>query len=154
MAQNYRIEIATIDDLPELMSLQKRAFKPVADKVGWSDIPQMVDTLDASIDAFGEDTILKMLSDDNRIIGSVRGNVKDGSLYIGRLMVDPEYQGRGLGRMLQRKLESMFQFSREWLCSYVKDVETYRFYQRDGFVEYDVYEVGNGVMAAHMEKNK
>lgn len=148
----FQIQIATIDDLPELLMLQKKAFKPVAEKVGWMEIPQMADTIDKCLAEFGKETILKMLADDGSIIGSVRGYVEDGSLYIGRLMVDPEYQGRGLGRILQRKLESMFQYRREWLCSYIDDVATYDFYKRDGFVQYDIYEVGNGVMAAHMEK--
>ncbi len=152
MELSYRIDIASKEDLPELLSLQKRAFEPVAEKVSWKDIPQMTDTIDNCIAEYGKETILKMLADDGSIIGSVRGYVEDGSLYIGRLMVDPAYQGKGLGRVLQRKLESMFQFRREWLCSYVDDVATYDFYHRDGFVEYDIYEVGNGVMAAHMEK--
>lgn len=151
---SYKIEIAGINDLPELLVLQKKAFKPVADKLGWAEIPQMTDTLENCIAEFGKETILKMLSDDNRIIGSVRGYVEDNSLYIGRLMIDPDYQGKGLGRKLQRELESMFQFHREWLCSYINDTATYNFYERDGFVEYDIYEVGNGVMAAHMEKIK
>ena len=147
-----KIEFATINDLPELLILQKKAFKPVADKVGWDDIPQMTDTLDNCIAEFGKETILKMVADDGKIIGSIRGYVEDGSLYIGRLMVDPGLQGKGLGRILQRELESKFQFKREWLCSYIDDNATYNFYERDGFVEYDQYEVGNGVMAAHMEK--
>lgn len=150
--ENYRIEIAGIEDLPSLLRLQKKAFLPVASKVGWADIPQMTDTLECCQAEYGKETILKMLSDENQIIGSVRGFVEDDSLYIGRLMVDPDYQGRGLGRILQRQLESMFEFRREWLCSYIKDTSTYDFYARDGFVQYDVYEVGNGVMAAHMEK--
>ncbi|MCQ2203608.1 MAG: GNAT family N-acetyltransferase [Bacteroidales bacterium] len=148
----YRIETATIDDMKELLELQKRAFKPVAETLKCEEIPQMMDTLENCIAEFGKDTILKMLSDDNKIIGSVRGNVNDGSLYIGRLMIDPKYQGKGLGRKLQRKLESMFDYKREWLCSYINDTNTYNFYKRDGFVEYDKYEVVNGVMAAHMEK--
>lgn len=152
-AKNYmKIETATINDLPELLILQKKAFTPVADKLGWAEIPQMTDTLDKCIAEFGKETILKMLSDDGKIIGSIRGYVEDGSLYIGRLMVDPDFQGKGLGRILQREIESMFQFKCEWLCSYINDLTTYNFYEHDGFAEYDTYEVGNGVMAAHMEK--
>lgn len=152
MNLKYRIRTATITDLPAIMSMQKKAFLPVAKKIGWMEIPQMVNTLEDNIPDFETNTILVMLSDEDTIIGSIRGYVENGSLYIGRLMVDPDYQKRGLGRILMRELESRFQFNREWLCSYIDDTETYTFYQRDGFVTYEIYEVGNGVMAAHMEK--
>jgi len=45
-------------------------------------------------------------NDEGLIIGSVNGNVTDGSLYIGRLMVLPEYQQQGIGKLLFREIQS------------------------------------------------
>lgn len=56
---------------------------------------------------FSKYMTLKMLSDEGRIVGSVRGRVEDGSLYIGRLMVLPEFQKNGYGRILLRKIQSI-----------------------------------------------
>ncbi len=149
---DYKIEVATINDVPDLFALQKKAFKPVAEKLGWDGIPQMSETMDQSIVAFANDKVLKLVCGNGKIIGSVRGSVTDGVLYVGRLMVDPDFQGQGLGRVLQRKLESMFEFGKESLHCYCGDEGAYQFYRRDGFVEVGTQLVGNGVMAFIMEK--
>lgn len=149
---DYKIEVATINDVPDLFALQKKAFKPVAEKLEWNGIPQMAETMEQSIRAFANDTVLKLVCGDGRIVGSVRGSVTGGVLHIGRLMVDPDFQGLGLGRMLQRKLESMFEFNNECLDCYCGDEGAYQFYKRDGFVETRTYLVGNGVVAYIMVK--
>jgi ribosomal protein S18 acetylase RimI-like enzyme len=42
------------------------------------------------------------------IVGSVRGQLTGDSVYVGRLMVDSEYQNKGLGTRLMLALESAF----------------------------------------------
>lgn len=64
---------------------------PVAKKLNWPDAANITETLEQATEAFPHYTMLKMLNDEGRIIGMVRGKVENGSLYIGKLMVLPEY---------------------------------------------------------------
>ena len=85
-----KIEIATIEDVPELMELHDKAFFAIAAEVDWLDAPGLKESLEQACEDFPKYMTLKMLSDEGKIIGSVRGRVEDGALYIGRLMVLPE----------------------------------------------------------------
>ena len=120
-----KIEIATIDDVPELLSLQYKAFRPVAERLNWPDAPNLTETMEHARGEFLKYTTLKMLSGDKKIIGSVRGRVEDGSLYIGRLMVLPEFQKNGYGRILLREIQSMLPHNRVWLDTLPETVSFY-----------------------------
>ena len=85
-----KIEIATIEDVPELIELHDKAFFAIAAEVNWLDAPGLKESLEQALEDFPKYMTLKMLSDEGKIIGSVRGRVEDGALYIGRLMVLPE----------------------------------------------------------------
>lgn len=149
-----KITTASKNDVKEIFSLQKKAFEPVAKKINCYDIPQMKDTLDDVINTFNKTTTLKMLSDNGDIIGSINGQINDGVLHIGRLMVDPDYQHKGLGKMLLHHLENMMPHTSEELCSYIDDDVTCTFYSKEGFKECYRYTVCGDTMAMHMEKNQ
>ena len=94
-----------------------------------------------------------MQNQDGVIIGSVYGNVADGSLYIGRLMVLPEYQLKGIGKQLFREIQSRLSHHRAWLCTCQQVRPPYEFYLREGFKPYKSEEVGPGLTWVYMEKN-
>ncbi|MCD8159188.1 MAG: GNAT family N-acetyltransferase, partial [Clostridiales bacterium] len=66
----------------------------------------MVQTLKSLTAQYKTHLFLKICSSDGTIIGSARGYVKDGTSYIGRTFVKPDYQGKGIGTLLIRELES------------------------------------------------
>lgn len=147
-----RIELAAIQDVPELLELQRKAFGPLCDRLNWHDAPPMTETLEKACDEFAKCSTLKVQNEEGRIIGSVNGNVTDGSLYIGRLMVLPEYQQQGIGKQLFREIQRLLPHKRAWLCTCQQVPETYYFYLREGFKHYKSEEVGSGLTWAHMEK--
>lgn len=49
---------------------------------------------------FQKGMILKAEDEDNAIIGSVRDYLENGTVYIGKLMVHPEKQRKGIGTKL------------------------------------------------------
>ena len=100
------IELATIQDVPALLDLQRKAFGPLCEELGWEDAPILSEPLEYLIEEFSQCTTLKVENEEGLIIGSVNGKVTDGSLYIGRLMVLPEYQQRGIGKRLFREIQS------------------------------------------------
>ena len=148
-----KIELATIQDVPEILELQYKAFRPVAERLNWPDAPNLIETVEHARGEFPKYTTLKMLSDDGKIIGSVRGRVENGSLYIGRLMVLPEFQKNGYGRILLRKIQSMLPHDRAWLDTSGDVPETVSFYEREGFRTFETKYFQNGVSWISMEKN-
>ena len=149
-----KIEIANIEDVPELLELQYKAFRPVAESLNWPDAPNLTETVEHALGVFPKYTTLKMLSDDGKIIGSVRGRVEDGSLYIGRLMVLPEFQKNGYGRILLREIQSMLPHSRAWLDTCGDVPETVSFYEREGFRTFHTEHFENNHTWISMEKNR
>jgi len=147
-----KIEIATIQDVPEILELQYKAFRPVAESLNWLDAPNLTEIEEHACGELLKYTTLKMLSDDGKIIGSVRGRVEDGSLYIGRLMVLPEFQKNGYGRILLRKIQSILPHSRAWLDTSGDVPETVSFYEREGFRTFESRRFENGVSWIFMEK--
>ena len=101
---------AGINDLPGILSLQKAAFHSQAELVGDFSIPPMTQTLAGITEDFHAGVILKAIAKDNPdvIVGSVRGYVREGTLYIGRLVVYPSYQGQGIGGRLLLAIEALY----------------------------------------------
>ncbi len=148
-----KIEIATIEDVPEILELQYKAFYPVAEQLNWLDAPNLTETVNQAREDFPKFTVLKMVDDNGKIIGSVRGNVDDGSLYIGRLMVLPEFQQNGYGRLLFHKIQELLPHRRVWLETCADVQSSFTFYEREGFNTFKTEVLGNGLTWVSMEKN-
>lgn len=146
------LELATTHDVPALLDLQRKAFGPLCEKLGWDDAPILAESLEQAHETFAQCTTLKMLSPDGFIIGSVQGAVNDGSLYIGRLMVLPEYQQRGIGKQLFRAIQSRMPHSRAWLCTCQQISPPYDFYLREGFQPFKSEQQGPGLTWVYMER--
>jgi ribosomal protein S18 acetylase RimI-like enzyme len=134
------------------LELQYKAFRPVAESLNWPDAPNLTETVEHARGEFPKYTTLKMLSDHGKIIGSVRGRIENGSLYIGRLMVLPEYQKNGYGRILLREIQSLLPHSRAWLDTSGDVPETVSFYEREGFRTFNTERFENGHTWISMEK--
>jgi len=148
------IELATIQDVPALLDLQRKAFGPLCEQLGWDDAPILSESLEYLYEQFSQCTTLKVENEDRQIVGSVNGKVADGSLYIGRLMVLPEYQQRGIGKCLFREIQSRLPHCRAWLCTCQQIRPPYDFYLREGFKPYQSEIVGPGLTWVYMEKNE
>ena len=108
-----KIELATIQDVPALLDLQRKAFGPLCEELNWKDAPPLTESLEHAYEEFARCTTLKVQNDEGLIIGSVHGNVTDGSLYIGRLMVLLEYQQQSIGKLLFREIQTRLPHRRE-----------------------------------------
>lgn len=86
--------------------MQRKAFGPLCEELDWKDAPVLTESLEHAYVEFARCMTLKVQNDEGIIIGSVYGNVTDGSLYIGRLMVLPEYQQQGIGKLLFHEIQS------------------------------------------------
>jgi predicted N-acetyltransferase YhbS len=98
---------ALYEDLEEILELQKLAYQSEAKLVGDFTIPPLTQTLDGIRQDFEDQVILKS-EIGGKIVGSVRAFERDGVCYIGRLIVHPEHQNKGIGKELMRSVEETF----------------------------------------------
>jgi len=101
------IEEATVEDAEEILALQKRAFRSEAERYDNYTLPPLTQTLDEIKADFERQHVLKATLK-GEIIGSVRAHVEAGTCHVARLVVHPDYHGRGIGTRLMHALESAF----------------------------------------------
>ena len=147
-----KIELATIQDVPAILDLQRKAFGPLCEELGWKDALPLTESLEHAYEEFTKCTTLKVQNEEGVIVGSVNGAVTDDSLYIGRLMVLPEYQQQGIGKLLFREIQSRLPHNRAWLCTCQQVRPPYEFYLREGFKPYKSEMVGPGLTWSYLEK--
>lgn len=70
-------------------------------------IQPLTQTIDEIKREFDKCTVLKC-TEYNKIIGSVRAYSEQNICYIGKLIVHPEYQNKGLGTKLMNEIEKCF----------------------------------------------
>ena len=101
------IEPAYVRDAEEILELQKLAYRSEAAIYDDYAIPPLTQTLEEMRADFNGNLFLKA-SDEGTIIGSVRGHLNQGTCFIGRLIVHPAHQGRGLGTSLMNAIDRLF----------------------------------------------
>ena len=87
-------QIVKENELEEILELQYLAYQTEAALFGTNDIPPLKQTLEEVKAEFREGTII-IVKDGSKIIGSVRMKEKDNTVYIGKLMVHPDYRRKG-----------------------------------------------------------
>ena len=101
------IEIATVSDAAELLALQKLAYRSEAEIYNDLNLPPLIQTLEGMEEDFRNQFFLKAVME-GRIIGSVRAHAEEEVCYIGRLIVHPDFQSRGIGTKLMNEIERVF----------------------------------------------
>jgi len=146
------ISKARKEDLQEILSLQYLAYQSEAALFGSKDIPPLKQTLEEVIREYEEGIILKMTDDDGVIKGSVRAKEKDGTVYIGKLMVHPDQRRKGFGRKLLSEIESYFPGRRYELFTSTRSEDNIRLYESCGYKEFDRKAVDDELVFVYMEK--
>ena len=146
------IRKAEKNDLAEILELQYLAYQSEAELFKSKDIPPLRETLDELADEFNDGVILKLVLDDGTIIGSVRATLKDGTAYIAKLMVHPDFRNRGFGSKLLREIEDCFPDTRYELFTSTKSVDNIRLYQKMGYEIFDQKEISDEIVFVYMQK--
>jgi GNAT superfamily N-acetyltransferase len=127
------IEQASVSDAGELLALQKLAYQSEAEIYDDFSIPPLVQTLEGLEEDFKNNLFLKAVME-GRIIGSVRANAREGTCYIGRLIVHPDSQNRGIGTQLMNEIEEVFKACQRFeLFTGDKSEKNLHLYQRCGY---------------------
>jgi len=145
---------ATPDDASEILALQKLAYQSEAELNDDWTIPPLTQTLPEIMSEFEAKVFLKAVCED-KIIGSVRAALDSGTCQVGRLIVHPDYQRRGIGTLLMNKIETAFpQAERFELFTGIKSINNIRLYQTLGYRKYHEEDLSPKVRIVFMEKRR
>lgn len=147
-----RIAKATADDLDKILKLQYLAYQSEAELFGSRDIPPLKQTLEEVKEEFDKGVILKMVDDGDVIIGSVRAHEADGTVYIGKLMVHPDFRGKGFGSKLLGEIEGCFPGKRYELFTSTRSIDNIRLYTKLGYKIFDEKKINDELTFVYLEK--
>lgn len=142
---------AVQDDLQEILALQYFAYQSEAALFGNKDIPPLKETIEELTEEFNKGTILKLV-EDGKIIGSVRAYAKNGTAYIGKLMVHPDHRCKGYGTLLLNEIEKCFPDCRFELFTSTRSEDNIRLYQKLGYKIFDRKEITDELVFVYLEK--
>jgi len=147
------IEKASAKDAGEILKLQQLAYISEAEIYNDYSIPPLTQTLPEIIADFENNIILKVLFN-GVIIGSVRGQLTGDSCYIGRLMVHPDFQNRGIGIRLMKAIESEFPQAKQFtLATGHRSERNLYLYHKLGYKDIKSEPVNDRLTMVHLEKS-
>jgi ribosomal protein S18 acetylase RimI-like enzyme len=132
MTKAMRITRAQIEDAQEILTLQKLAYQSEAAIVNDYTIPPLTQTLEEITAQFVDHVFVKGIID-SRIIGSARAYQDQGTCFIGRVIVHPDFQNQGLGSQILQAIENEFPDAKQFeLFTGSKNERNLHFYQKLG----------------------
>lgn len=143
---------AEFKDLPEILKLQHLTYRTEAERFGRYDIQPLTETLEELQEEYNNGTVLKMVDDGGEIIGSVRAYEKDGTAYIGKLMVHQDHRRKGYGSRLVSEIEKCYPGRRFELFTSTRSIENIRMYEKLGYKVFDRRPADGEIVFVYLEK--
>jgi N-acetylglutamate synthase-like GNAT family acetyltransferase len=100
----FLINRANQKDIPEILALQKIAYRSEAELYGDDSVPALGQSLEQISADFDRMLFLKAVVN-GKIIGSIRGIRTEDTAHVSRVMVHPYFQRKGLATRLIRQIE-------------------------------------------------
>lgn len=144
---------AEITDAAEILALQKLAYQSEAAIYNDYEIPPLTQSLEGIRSQFADHTFLKAI-EDGQIVGSVRARSDGQTCYIGRLIVHPDYQNRGIGSALLKEIERIQKAERYELFTGSKSKRNLYFYNKHGYREFKTEDQTDKVKIVFLQKIK
>ncbi len=145
------VDIASKADLEEILQLQKLAYLSEAEIYNDFNIPPLLQTIDELEQEAKNCIILKVVSD-RKIVGSVRACEKAGTCYIGKLIVHPRYQNKGIGKTMLSAIEKCFGHVRFEIYTGSKSEKNLGLYQKAGYRIFKTERVNDELGFVFLEK--
>jgi GNAT superfamily N-acetyltransferase len=146
------VERATVEDAQEILALQKLAYLSEAAIYGEYGIPPLTQSLEELRADFERQVFLKAALD-GRIIGSVRAHEREGTCFVGRLIVHPDSQNWGTGSRLMGEIEAVFAQARRFeLFTGHRSERNLYLYQKLGYRPFRREQVTAALTLVYLEK--
>ncbi len=146
------IVVAKRENLDDVLKLQKVAYKQEAEIYNDFTIQPLLQDLDAVILEWQNGTILLAINN-GQIVGSVRGMNYNGRCKIGKLIVKPNFQNRGIGKLLLREIEKSFENCSAYeLFTGHRSEKNLSLYQRSGYLVFKEETINENLIIKHLQK--
>lgn len=145
MSTIVKLNLKDDDTLDSLWSLQHKAYRLEAERIGFNAIPPLLETRDM-LRGCGED-FYGCLDEEGEIVGAVATEEEDqDSLTITRMMVSPDHFRQGIaGRLLEHVFHLYPSKARFIVSTGKKNDPAVSLYLKHGFVPVSSAEVAPGV---------
>ncbi|WP_433468686.1 GNAT family N-acetyltransferase [Spirillospora sp. CA-128828] len=148
------IERAGPGDAGEVMTVQRAAYVAEAQLYGDPFIPPLVESAEQLRKVLSGDAVVLKAVLDGRVVGAVRAQFSDHTCLVGRLVVVPDLQGRGIGRRLLAALEDEIAGRADACVLFTGHLSeaNLRLYRRLGYSETHRERVAAHLTLVHMRK--
>jgi ribosomal protein S18 acetylase RimI-like enzyme len=149
----FHVELRSlpVTEAGELLTLQRAAYVTEAQLYDEPRLPALVQTLDELVTELTVSSCIGAWSG-SRLVGAVRSREEGGLLHIGRLVVAPDLQGRGIGQRLLAAAESATSLPEATLFTGARSEANLRLYRRLGYRESGREELRPGLELVHLVK--
>lgn len=150
----HRISPALVEDAGEVLTLQRAAYVTEAQLYGDFHLPALTQSLDDLCAELKLGLAFKATLASGRVVGGVRARFDEGVLHVGRLIVAPDQQGKGIGSALLQRVEGEAPAGTEKYALFTGHLSSanLRLYERHGYLEVRQEVLHPGVTLVHMEK--
>lgn len=133
---NFKLEGASINDVPEINRIQKLAFKISYDKYEFC---PAFETTNEQLATYLEKAFVYKIIYDEKIIGSVFiYKISDHHYELDTMSIHPEYQNAGIGNGVISLIENIYFDALLWSLSTPEtDYRNRHFYEKIGYIQFD-----------------
>lgn len=154
MKHPMEICIAELSDLEDILKLQKIAYLSEAEIYDDFEIPPLKQTL-KELEKDFELSKIFVTRESDEIIGSINLRIIDGTGYITRLVVHPNYQGKGIGSRLLKYAEEVYpEVCKIELFTGHKSLRNLKLYNKHGYKEVDRKKIHENLTEIYFQKDK
>jgi ribosomal protein S18 acetylase RimI-like enzyme len=139
-------------DLKQILELQYLAYQSEAKLVNDFELPPLKQTIEEINQEYEKSVFLKAIDEKGNIIGSVRAFIDNDIAYIGRIIVQPDKQGQGIGTKLLIAIEQECSVTKYELFTSNKSVRNIQLYERLGYVIFKEQKVSDKFNLVFLEK--
>lgn len=151
------VRYGTPDDYEAALEIQRRAYFAKEAPLYGPNLPPMAETPGTLAAEIAGGKILLVGEMDGRVVASLRmKKLEDGAVYFGRLSVDPDMQGNGIGKKMALAVESFNPDAPAFVldCGDRSDENMY-IYSKLGYVKTGkTFQVENGPFCHEMRKER
>ncbi|WP_425547849.1 GNAT family N-acetyltransferase [Actinocorallia longicatena] len=149
------IERAGAQDAGEILCLQRAAYVTEAQLYGDPFLPPLVESLEQATALYATDAVVLKATEAGRVVGAVRAVFNERTCLVGRLIVAPDRQGRGIGTALLKAVEEEVAELADALVLFTghQSAGNLRLYKHLGYQEFRRERINEHLVHVHLRKD-